>query len=91
MVKCDCKSKFVNYLTTCRKCAGQYVGRTTNGLAIRYSTHKQRIKQGQEGIDEHYHVCGLDNFSFQVIDQVHDGGGRAEVGQVREDRYVSTS
>lgn len=71
-VKCDCKSKFVVYLTTCRKCAGQYVGKTTNGLAIRHSTHKQRIKQGQEGIGEHYHVCGLDNFSVQVIDQVKD-------------------
>ena len=59
-------------LSVCRKCAGQFVGRTTNWLAIRHSSQKQRIKQGQEGIGEHYHVCGLDNFSVQVIDQVRD-------------------
>ena len=71
-VKCDCKSKFVIYLVTCLRCAGQYVGMTTNGLAIRHSTHKQRIKQGLEGIGGHYKVCGLENFSVQVIDQVRD-------------------
>ena len=53
--KCDCKSKFVIYLVTCMKCAGpgQFVGMSTNGLAIRHSTHKQRIKQGLEGISGH--------------------------------------
>jgi len=71
-VKCDCKSKLIIYLVTWLRCAGQYVGMTTNGLAIRHSTHKQRIKQGLEGIGGHYKVCGLENFSVQVIDQVRD-------------------
>ena len=61
---------------TCRKCFGQYVGKTTQELRERHSGHKQDIKKKMGGLGNHYHPengCGYQNLEIMIIDQVTEG------------------
>ena len=72
----DCNSSFVVYLATCRRCRGQYVGKTSNTFKKRHSGHKQEIKNQIGGLGGHYGGnggCGYKNISLQIIDQVEQG------------------
>jgi hypothetical protein len=70
-----CDSSYIVYLATCRKCKGQYVGKSTQTFKKRHSGHKQEIKNKIGGLGHHYggNGCGYANVSFQVIDQVELG------------------
>ena len=46
--KVDCDSAWVIYLSSCRKCGRQYVGKSKTPLKIRHSNHKQEIKKKLE-------------------------------------------
>ena len=74
--KLNCDSSYVIYLATCKKCRGQYVGKSTTPFKKRHSNHKQEIKRKYGGLDHHYGGnggCGYENFSVQIIDQVEEG------------------
>ena len=72
----DCDSSYVIYLATCKKCRGQYVGKSTTPFKKRHSNHKQEIKKSYGGLGHHYggeKGCGYEYFSVQIIDQVEEG------------------
>jgi hypothetical protein len=72
----NCDSKYIVYLATCRKCAGQYVGKSIRQFKRRHSGHKQEIKNKIGGLGHHYggdRGCGYANFTVQIIDQVAEG------------------
>ena len=72
----DCNSSFVVYLATCKRCCGQYVGKSQTKLKTRHSNHKSEIKRRIGGLGHHYggnQGCGYENFSIQIIDKVKDG------------------
>ena len=73
--KLNCDSSYVVYLVTCRKCRGQYVGKSTTPFKQRHSNHKQEIKRKYGGLGHHYggNGCGYANVSVQIIDQVDAG------------------
>ena len=61
------------YLSTCKKCGGQYVGKSKTKFKLRHSNHKQEIKNQMGGLGNHYggnSGCGYDNFSVIIIEQV---------------------
>ena len=74
-----CTSQFVIYLATCKKCGGQYVGKSTTPFKTRHSNHKQEIKHLTGGLGNHYggSGCGYENLSIQIIDQVELGNKKA--------------
>ena len=74
-----CKSKFVIYLSTCLKCSGQYVGKSTTPFNTRHSNHRQEIKKKIGGLGNHFggDGCGYENVSIQIIDQVDIGDYQA--------------
>ena len=64
------------YLGTCKKCKGQYVGKSQTPLKTRHSNHKQEIRKHIGGLGDHYggpDGCGYENLSLQIIDQVERG------------------
>ena len=74
--KLNCNSSHVIYLGTCKKCRGQYVGKTKNAFMKRHSGHKQEVKNRLGGLSHHYggqNGCGYGNISIQIIDQVEQG------------------
>jgi hypothetical protein len=73
--KLNCDSNFVIYLVTCKKCRGQYVGKSTTPFKRRHSNHNQEIKRKYGGLGHHYggNGCGYSNVSVQIIDQVQEG------------------
>ena len=78
--KLNCNSSFVIYLGTCKRCRGQYVGKTTQMFKNRHSGHKQEVKKKTGGLGGHYggdRGCGYDNVSIQIIDQVEQGNHQA--------------
>ena len=82
--KLDCNSSFVIYLSTCKRCKGQYVGKSTTPLKRRHSNHRQEIKKDIGGLGHHYGSgkgCTYPNdFSIQIIDQV-DAGDKEALAQ----------
>ena len=69
----DCNSAWVIYLSTCRKCKGQYVGKSKNAFKKRHSGHKQEIKNEIGGLGHHFGGrggCGYQNASFQIIEDI---------------------
>ena len=76
--KVDCTSSFVIYLATCKKCKGQYVGKSQTPFKMRHSNHKQEIKKKTGGLGHHYGGggCGYQNISIQIIEQVPEGDTR---------------
>ena len=61
---------------TCKKCRGQYVGKSTKPFKRRHSGHKQEIKNQLGGLGHHYGGaggCGYQNVSIMIIEQVTIG------------------
>ena len=77
----SCKSSFVVYLITCMKphnnqtgvCGSQYIGSTTVTMALRHAGHRTEIKNQSSPFGQHFHDCGMQNLSLQVIDCVKQG------------------
>jgi ribosomal protein L31 len=75
-----CDSTYTVYLATCKKCHGQYVGKSTQTFKKRHSGHKQEVKNRIGGLGGHYggsSGCGYDHLSVQIIDQVELGDDEA--------------
>ena len=71
----DCKSSWVIYLATCRKCGGQYVGKSKTEFKIRHSNHKREIKNKIGGLGHHYGGsggCGYSSMSITLIEEVEE-------------------
>jgi predicted GIY-YIG superfamily endonuclease len=71
--KVTCNSSWVIYLCTCRKCGGQYVGKSETTFKKRHSNHKQEIKKEVGGLGHHYGGsggCGYQNMSIIIIEEV---------------------
>ena len=74
--KLDCDSPFVIYLATCRRCRGQYVGKSVTPFKRRHSNHKQEIKKQVGGLGQHFggnRTCSYQDISFILIEQVEMG------------------
>ena len=75
-----CDSTYTVYLATCKKCNGQYVGKSSQTFKKRHSGNKQEVKNRIGGLGGHYggsSGCGYDQFSVQIIDQVEHGDDEA--------------
>ena len=73
--KVDCTSSWVIYLCSCKKCGGQYVGKSKTDFKRRHSNHKQEIKKEVGGLGHHYGGiggCGYTNFSVVLIEEVEE-------------------
>ena len=71
--KLTCESDWLIYLATCRKCKGQYVGKSKTIFKKRHSNHKCEIKNQIGGLGHHYggsSPCGYQDLSIQLIEQV---------------------
>jgi hypothetical protein len=71
--KMNCDSDWLIYLITCRKCSGQYVGKSKTKFKLRHSNHKQEVKNQIGGLGSHYGGvggCGYNNMSIQLIEQI---------------------
>ena len=69
----NCTSDWVIYLSTCKKCRGQYVGKSKTSFKLRHSNHKMEIKNVKGGLGQHYGGragCGYANVSIAIIEQV---------------------
>ena len=77
--KVDCTSSYVIYLGTCKKCGGQYVGKSQTPFKVRHSNHKQEVKKKVGGLGQHYggKGCGYESVSIQIIEQVKIGDNLA--------------
>ena len=76
----NCNSSFVIYLASCKRCRGQYVGKSQTPFKTRHSNHKREIKNKIGGLGHHYggeRGCGYQNISIQIIDQVESGNVEA--------------
>ena len=52
--KLSCLSDWAIYLVTCKKCQGQYVGKSKTIFKTRHSNHKQEIEKEYGGLGHHY-------------------------------------
>ena len=71
----DCKSSWLIYLCSCKKCGGQYVGKSKTEFKKRHSNHKQEIKKEIGGLGHHYGGnggCGYNNLSIILIEEVKE-------------------
>ena len=71
--KVNCDSDWVIYLVTCKRCQGQYVGKSKTKLKTRHSNHKQEIKKKVGGLGHHYEdggPCSYKHFQIQIIEEV---------------------
>ena len=69
----NCDSSWVIYLSTCKKCKGQKVGKSKNPFKKQHSGHKQEMKNQIGGLGHHYGGtggCGYENFSVQIIEEI---------------------
>ena len=74
--KMTCDTPFVIYLATCKKCQGQYVGKSETPFKKRHSNHRQEIKHGKGGLGQHYGPncrCSYQDISVVLIEQVEAG------------------
>ena len=67
--KLNCDSSYVIYLGTCKKCGGQYVGKSQTPFKKRHSNHKQEVRKSIGGLGHHYggDGCGYESISIQAI------------------------
>ena len=68
-----CDSDWFIYLVTCKKCQGQYIGKSKTPFKIRHSNHKQEIKKDKGGFGHHYGskgACVYSDLSVILIEQV---------------------
>ena len=71
--KLTCDSDWVIYLITCKKCEGQYVGKSKTIFKKRHSNHKQEVKKQIGGLGHHNggsDGCGYQNLSITIIEEV---------------------
>ena len=71
-----CVSQYVLYIATCKKCRGQYVGKSVTTFKTSHSNHKQEIKHGRGGLGQHYGPegrCSYQDISITLIEQVEIG------------------
>ena len=71
----DCKSSWLIYLCSCKKCGGQYVGKSKTEFKKRHSNHKQEVKKEIGGLGHHYGGnggCGYSNLSIILIEEVKE-------------------
>ena len=71
-----CTSSFVIYLATCRRCSGQYVGKSQTDFKRRHSNHKQEIRWSKGGLGQHFggaRACSYQDLSIQLIERVEQG------------------
>ena len=71
-----CSSSFVVYLATCRRCSGQYVGKSQTDFKRRHSNHKQEIRWSKGGLGQHFggaRACSYQDLSIQLIEHVEQG------------------
>ena len=76
-----CKSSFVVYLVTCKKqvnnqrevCGRQYTGSTTETMGLRHGGHRVEVREKSTPLGRHFAICGIENFSLQIIDCVKEG------------------
>ena len=75
----SCDSDYVIYLSTCKKCGGQYVGKSETSFKKCHSNHKQEVKKIVGGLGHHYggNCCGYANLSIQIIEGVEQGNQKA--------------
>ena len=69
----DCNSDWLIYLSTCKKCKGQYVGKSKTPFKLRHSNHKQEVKKNIGGLWHHNGVkgkCDYKDMSVTLIEQV---------------------
>lgn len=69
----DCDSDWVIYLVTCRRCQGQYVGKSKTPFKKRHSNHKQEVREKIGGLGHHYGSggpCNYEHMQIQLIEQV---------------------
>ena len=74
--KINCDTPFVVYLGTCKKCHGQYVGKTVHPFKRRHSGHKQEVRHQYGGLGQHFGGptgCGYANMSFILIEHTEIG------------------
>ena len=50
---------------------------TTGPMNLRHNGHKQEIKSKSTPLGRHFAVCGIGNFSLQIIDCVNHGEDEA--------------
>ena len=82
-----CESSYVLYLATCKRCKGQYVGKSQTAFKLRHSNHKQEIKHGRGGLGQHYGPkgrCSYKDISFILIEKVEEG---AKIKLARREQY----
>ena len=77
--KLNCDSSYVIYLGTCKKCGGQYVGKSQTPFKKRHSNHKQEVRKSIGGLGHHYggDGCGYESISIQIIEGVEQGDQKA--------------
>ena len=71
----DCDSEWVIYLSTCRKCKWQYVGKSKTPFKRRHSNHKVEIRKQVGGLGHHYGGgggggCTYADITITIIEQV---------------------
>jgi hypothetical protein len=74
--KITCESPFVIYLSTCRNCKGQFVGRSETPFRLRHLNHKQEIKHRRGGLGQHYGPkgrCSYKDISITLIELTEIG------------------
>ena len=71
----DCTSEWVIYLCSCKKCGGQYVGKSKTPFKLRHSNHKREIKNKIGGLGHHYGGsggCGYESISIIIIEEIEE-------------------
>ena len=71
----SCLDDWLIYLATCKRCKGQYVGKSKTVFKIRHSNHKQEIKKRVGGLGHHYGGsghCTYQDLSITLIEQVEE-------------------
>ena len=68
-----CKSKYVVYLITCRKCKKQYTGKSINYMHTRHCGHRSEVENESTDLGVHFATCGMENLQLQIIDCVKEG------------------
>jgi hypothetical protein len=69
-----CDSTFIVYLGTCKRCKGQYIGKSTQSFKRRHSDIQ--IKNLIGGLGHHYggpKGCGYENISIKIIEKIEEG------------------
>ena len=94
----NCKTKFVVYLITCKKCGVQYVGQTRQELHTRLNGHRHSVMKNSLNtfLCKHFNSEGhsFEDLSIQIIDVVDSAsmtfGQAIRELDLKEDYYIRT-